>query len=105
VDRQHPEQRPWSLLGSKPFGSVTTDYALVASELDRTTGRPVLIVAGLGANGTIAGEQFLLRTGSNLLPAQLMSEVEKGRNAEFVIQTQVIDDKAGPPQLIAQNFW
>lgn len=105
VDRVHPERRPWSLDGSKPFGSVTTDYAVVASELDRTTGRPMLIVAGLGANGTIAGEQFLLRVGSDLLPAPVLSEVEKGRNAEFVIQTQVIDDKAGPPRLIAQTFW
>ena len=57
LDRQQPQQ--WFLDLAKPFGTVTVDYAIVASVFDKTTGRPILIVAGLGANGTIAAANFL----------------------------------------------
>jgi len=103
LDRQQPQQ--WFLDLAKPFGTVTVDYAIVASVFDKTTGRPILIVAGLGANGTMAAANFLE---DPRYTAQLEKAIPtgwKGGNMELVIQTQVIDDRAGPPQLIAQTFW
>jgi hypothetical protein len=105
LDSQHPESRQWFLDLAKPFSHVTVDYAIVASALDRNTGRPVLIVAGLGANGTMAAATFLLDADAASQLERVLPKGWNGGNMEFVIQTQVIDDKAGPPQLIAQSFW
>jgi hypothetical protein len=105
VDRKQPEGRQWSLDLAKPFATVTADYAIVASVFDKTTGRPILIVAGLGANGTIAAANFLEDPRYTVQLEKAIPTGWKGGNMELVIQTQVIDDKAGPPQLIAQTFW
>jgi len=103
LDRQQPDGRLWSLDLAKPFSGVTVDYAIVASVFDKTTGRPILVVAGLGANGTTAAAKFILDKGSNL--QHVIPVGWKGANMEFIIETQVIDDKAGPPQLVAWTFW
>jgi hypothetical protein len=103
LDRQQPQQ--WFLDLGKPFGTVTADYAIVASVFDKTTGRPILIVAGLGANGTMAAANFLEDPRYTVQLEKVIPTGWKGGNMELVIQTQVIDDRAGPPQLIAQTFW
>ena len=103
LDRQQPQQ--WFLDLAKPFGTVTADYAIVASVFDKTTGRPILIVAGLGANGTMAAANFLEDPRYTVQLEKVIPTGWKGGNMELVIQTQVIDDRAGPPQLIAQTFW
>ena len=103
LDRQQPQQ--WFLDLAKPFGTVTADYAIVASVFDKTTGRPILIVAGLGANGTMAAANFLEDPRYTVQLEKVLPTGWKGGNMELVIQTQVIDDRAGPPQLIAQTFW
>ena len=103
LDRQQPQQ--WFLDLGKPFGTVTADYAIVASVFDKTTGRPILIVAGLGANGTMAAANFLEDPRYTVQLEKVIPKGWKGGNMELVIQTQVIDDRAGPPQLIAQTFW
>jgi hypothetical protein len=103
LDRQQPQQ--WFLDLAKPFGTVTADYAIVASVFDKTTGRPILIVAGLGANGTMAAANFLEDPRYTVQLEKVIPKGWKGNNMELVIQTQVIDDRAGPPQLIAQTFW
>jgi hypothetical protein len=103
LDRQQPQQ--WFLDLGKPFGTVTADYAIVASVFDKTTGRPILIVAGLGANGTMAAANFLEDPRYTVQLEKAIPVGWKGGNMELVIQTQVIDDRAGPPQLIAQTFW
>jgi hypothetical protein len=105
VDRKQPDRRQWSLDLAKPFATVTVDYAIVASIFDKTAGRPILIVAGLGANGTIPAANFLEDPRYTMQLEKAIPAGRKGGNMELVIQTQVIDDKAGPPQLIAQTFW
>jgi hypothetical protein len=84
---------------------VTVDYAIVASVFDKTTGRPILIVAGLGANGTMAAANFLADPRYTVEMEKAIPRGWKGGNMELVLQIQVIDDKAGPPQVIAQTYW
>lgn len=105
VDRQHPELGGWNEDLGQPTDRITEDYALVARIFDQTTGRPVLVVAGLGANGTAAAAQFLLdpeRTAE--LTAHAPRDWQR-LNMEAVLRTQILDNHAGPPRLVACTFW
>src|ERR1035438_2912702 len=48
----------WSFDVTDSSQSVTTDYALVARFHDPTTEGPVLVIAGLGPNGTEVASEF-----------------------------------------------
>lgn len=105
VDRLHPEQGGWNEDLTQPTERITEDYALVARIFDQTTGRPVLVVAGLGANGTAAAAQFLLDpTRTAELTAHAPRDWQR-LNMEAVLRTQILDNHAGPPRLVACTFW
>jgi hypothetical protein len=104
-DRQHPETGGWSVDLSQPPDHAREDFALVARLFDQTTGRPVLVVAGLGANGTAAAVRFLLDPART---AELLRQAPPNwdrLNLEAVIRTQILDNHAGPPALVAATFW
>jgi hypothetical protein len=104
-DREHPEQGGWNVDLAQPSERSTQDYAIVARIFDATTGRPVLVVAGIGANGTAAAAQFLVepeRTGELSLHAPANWQ---HLNMEAVIRTQTLDNHAGPPHVVACYFW
>ena len=104
-DRKHPEQGGWNAdLAQAPDHSVE-DYAIVARIFDQTTGRPVLVAAGLGANGTAAAAEFLLDPART---AELTAHAPRDwqrLNMDAVIRTQILDNHAGPPHLVACTFW
>jgi len=104
-DREHPELGGWDLDMAQMPDRGTEDFALVARVFDQTTGRPVLVVAGLGANGTNAAAQFLLDPART---AELTTHAPRDwqhLNMEAVLRTQIIDNHAGPPHLVACTFW
>jgi len=104
-DRVHPELGGWDLDMAQMPDRGTEDFALVARVFDQTTGRPVLVVAGLGANGTNAAAQFLLDPART---AELTAHAPRDwqhLNMEAVLRTQIIDNHAGPPHLVACTFW
>lgn len=95
----------WSIDLSEPFGNVQEDYGVVVREMDSMTGRPVLVVAGLGQNGTSAGMRLLAEPA---LARQITAAAPKawsGRNLEVVFRTQVIHDNFGPPVIVASEYW
>ncbi len=104
-DRQNPADTRWRIDYSVPFASIATDYAIVARFYDSTTEGPVMVVAGLGFYGTEAASelvespQYLDRV-LKTLPAGW-----EGRNIELVIKSNVIDNKDGPPVLLASAVW
>jgi hypothetical protein len=105
VDRQHPEQGGWNVDMAQTPDHANEDYAIVARIFDQTTGRPVLVVAGLGANGTTAAAQFLLDPART---AELTAHSPRNwqrLNMEAVIRTQILDNHAGPPHLVDCTFW
>jgi len=104
-DRQHPELGGWRVDLSQAPDHASEDFALVARIFDQTTGRPVLIVAGLGANGTTAAAQFLLDPART---AELTAHAPRNwqrLNMEAVVRTQILDNHAGPPHLVVCEFW
>jgi len=98
----HPE---WSVDFSAPYTSLTQDYAIVAHFQDPTTGQMVVLVAGLGVNGTLSASELV---SNPLLLREIFSQLPSGaadRNFELVIGTQVVDGHSGPPKLLASEIW
>jgi hypothetical protein len=104
-DRQHPELGGWGVDLSLPVDRATEDYAIVARVFDQTTGQPVIIVAGLGANGTNAAAQFLLDPARAAELAAHAPRDWRRLNMEAVLHTQILDNHAGPPHLVSCYFW
>lgn len=104
-DATTPQPTGWILDSSKPYLSITTDYAIVARFHDPTTEGPVLVIAGLGPYGTEAASEFV-QSPQHL--AELAAKLPRGwenKNLEVVIKTNVIGAKTGPPILVTTYTW
>jgi hypothetical protein len=104
VDSEHPGDSQWRVDLSIPFAAWKSDYAIVASMDDSTTGVPVLIEAGLGNDGSIAASELIT---SGALVSQLETEaVCRGKvNFEAVVGTNIIDTRPGPPHILRLKCW
>lgn len=105
VDSEHPDRRDWKVDFTKPYLDQNADYALVARFLDPTTHAPVLIVAGIGSNGTEAAGDFV--TSSTSL-AELAKRAPQGwetMNFEALLKVEVIQGHLGATQIAATYFW
>jgi hypothetical protein len=105
ADRQNPARRDWAVNFALPYTDVTEDYAIITRVLDPTTGRMVVVAAGLANFGTVAAAEFLA-------DANLMEDVArksrnewKRKNVQIVIATGVINGESGPPRVLATHFW
>lgn len=103
VDAQSPTRR-WTVSFGVPMSNWQHDYALIARFDDATTGVPVLVEAGLGNNGSLAASEFLM---SHRLENALAKEPScRGKNSfEAVVETEIIDAKAGPPHALNLRCW
>jgi len=103
-DTQNPGAA-WTVDFAQPYDAVHTDYGIVARFRDPITEGPVMVVAGLGTYGTQAASEFAtlplyLEQMKKTAPAGWQS-----KNVEFVIKTDVIGGKAGPPELMTAAVW
>ena len=104
-DSRNSQALDWSVDFSRPYGSVSTDYAIVARYHDATTNGTVMVIAGIGPYGTEAASEFVTspRSLEQLLrkaPADWQS-----KNLEMVLKTEVIAGEAGPPSVVAATTW
>jgi hypothetical protein len=105
VDKQNPSQMNWKVPLSTPYRLLNEDYGIVARLKDPTTDQPVIVAAGLAAQGTIATGEML--SNPEFLQGLLLHAPANWQhmNLEAVIATEVVDGKSGPPRVIAVNFW
>ncbi|MGA2890467.1 MAG: hypothetical protein ABSE51_20700 [Terracidiphilus sp.] len=102
-DRGHPSD-VLTFNNQQPILGNTRDYAIVASYYDHTSEQPVLVVAGLGKAGTQAAAEFL--TSNQRLEGTLGKAVlEKNKNIEIVLSTEIQDGHPGPPHVLATFVW
>lgn len=81
------------------------DYAIVARFTDSNTGRPEVVVAGIGRGGTRVAGEFLT---DNADLAQLMRAAHAAgdkKNMEVVLSTEIIEGEPGSPKMEAAYFW
>jgi hypothetical protein len=101
VDQMHPQVH-WSRDHSLPYSSAD-DYAVVARYRDTTTDSWVVVLAGLGRNGTEAAAQFATSPHYMQLLKDQLGKDFSNRNIEAVLKVRVIDGKTGAPTILAVN--
>ncbi len=81
------------------------DCAIVARFVDPNTDQFVVIAAGIGRGGTISAGEFLVD--SNRMEEMLKDVPSdwKRKNIEIVLETQVIQERSGPPRIRAVYVW
>ena len=103
VDGMQP-QVTWKRDQSVPYSSAD-DYALVARFRDATIDGWVVVLAGLGRNGTEAAAQFVTSPHYLDLLRERMGTGFGNRNIEVVLKVNVIEAKTGAPSIQAVYVW
>ncbi len=102
-DSLNPE-RIWTVDTSQQALSNTRDYAMVSSFFDPQTEQYVLLAGGIGKSGTEAASDFL--TSEHGLESWLAStKTGTGDNVQVLLATDVIEGKAGSPQVVDFARW
>jgi hypothetical protein len=97
---QMQAQAHWSRDRSLPYSSAD-DFALVARFRDATTGSWVIVLAGLGRNGTEAASQFATSPQYMQLLRDDIGRDFSNLNIEALLKVSVIDGKTGAPSILA----
>ena len=103
VDAAHPGVH-WERDETLPYSSAD-DYALVARFHDATTDSWVVVLAGVGRNGTEAAAQFATSPHYMQLLRDQAGTDFANRNVEAVLKVSVIDGKTGAPSILAVHVW
>lgn len=103
VDRANPQVR-WARDHSLPYSSAD-DYAILARFRDPTIDGWVVVLAGLGRNGTEAASQFAVSEHYTQLLKDKIGKNFLNRNIEVVMKVKVIDGRSGAPSILATNVW
>jgi hypothetical protein len=103
ADRMQPQTR-YERDESLPYSSAD-DYALVARFRDPTIDGWVVVMAGLGRNGTEAAAQFATSPHYIELLRDRLGSGFANRNIEAVLKVSVIEGKTGAPSILAVHSW
>jgi hypothetical protein len=103
ADRMQPQAR-YERDASLPYSSAD-DYALVARFRDPTIDGWVVVMAGLGRNGTEAAAQFATSPHYMELLRDRMGDGFANGNIEAVLKVSVIEGKTGAPSILAVHSW
>lgn len=105
LDRQDPANRSRVSEPNQPYSKITQDYALVSRFLDPLTEKMVVVVAGMGRDGTIAAGEFVTdpRYLQNL--ARTAPRHWDRMNLQVLLATDIVKGNTGPPRILATYFW
>ena len=103
VDTQNPQVH-WSRDKSVPY-STADDYAVIARFRSPSTDSPIVVLAGLGRNGSEAAAQFATSPHSMQMLIDRVGGDLKSKNIEVVLKVNVIDGKTGAPSILAVHTW
>jgi hypothetical protein len=103
ADGAHPGTK-WERDPSLPYSNAD-DYALVARFRDPTTDSWVVVLAGIGRNGTEAAAQFATSQHYLQLLRDRAGTDFSNKNVEAVLKVSVIDGKTGAPSILAVHVW
>jgi hypothetical protein len=104
IDTKQP-QFSWLRDHTRPY-SGSDDYAVIARIRDSVTDQWVIVLGGLGRNGTEAAAFFATNpNGMRMLQERLGFSFASGKNIEAVLRVRVIDGKTGAPSIEAVYAW
>lgn len=105
VDAQHPERHDWSVDFDTAYVRQAEDYAIVARFKDATTDGPVVVVAGIGSNGSQAAGEFIVSPDTLQLLARSAPGGTLNQNFEAVLKVEVVAGNTGAVTVVATQFW
>lgn len=104
-DRENPSHDNWFHNPNLPYSKTTQDYALVSRFFDPLTERMVVVVGGMGRDGTIAAGEFVTEPRYlEMLASRAPRHWEK-KNLQVVLATDIVRGNTGPPRILATYFW
>jgi hypothetical protein len=104
-DKRNPSKADWTYDPGVFYSTLTQDYAIVSRYTDPLTEKMVVVVAGMGRDGTIAAGEFVTDPRYlNKLDGQAPSGWEH-KNLQVVLATEVVNGTTGPPRILATYFW
>lgn len=105
LDRQHPEQRTWSVRNDVPISQVQMDYAIISRVFNPTTEQAVVVAAGIKGGGTSAAAELI--TNADYL-GQAVAAAPAGwsrKNMQMVLAVRMFSGSPGPAKVIASHYW
>jgi hypothetical protein len=86
-------------------GHKTRDYGLITRQLSGKTGQFLVQVAGISHFGTEAASEMLLENEEleKILRSESIS-LQK-RNLQIIVSTDITNERAGPPHVVAVSSW
>ncbi|SPE33931.1 conserved hypothetical protein [Candidatus Sulfopaludibacter sp. SbA3] len=104
-DRQNPSNHSWVHDPSVLYASISQDYAVVSRFLDPLTEKMVVVVAGMGRDGTIAAGEFVTEPRYLEKLASRAPAHWDRKNLQVVLATDIVKGNTGPPRILATYFW
>ena len=104
-DRFHPDNRQWIYRPETPYSQMTKDYAIVSRFTDPLTEKPVIVLAGMGRDGTIAAGEFVSEPRYLEALAKIAPRDWDRKNLQVVLDTDIVKGNTGPPRILATYFW
>jgi DNA-binding winged helix-turn-helix (wHTH) protein len=106
IDSNDPSDTGWVVDRTQQMTTNNyRDFAIVARFTDSNTGKPAIIIAGIGRGGTIAAGEFLTNPDDLAQLFRALQTAGNKRNLEIVLSTQIIDGQPGTPKMEAFYFW
>ena len=105
VDSQNGLQPRWVVDFGVPYNSIQKEYGIVARFHSSLTDQATVIIAGIGANGTIAASDFVTTPGYFKQFADHAPRNWDQRNMEIILETEMIHGDYGPPKVVTTYFW
>lgn len=103
ADRKNPSKHYARAPGTLP--ESVQDYAIVARLFNSATGEHTVVVAGLGAAGTIAASSFVTNPSEVEILAKMLPRGWQSKNIEALISVQTVDGEPGAPSIQAVEVW
>ncbi len=105
VDSQRPDRRDWNVDFNLPYLQETIDYAIIGRFYDPSTDGFVVVVAGIGSNGSQAAGEFIVSPDALRTLAHSAPRGSLDQNFEAVLKVEVIGGNTGAATVVASQFW
>jgi hypothetical protein len=104
-DRKDPANLSWTHDPGLPYSGVVCDYAVVSRFLNPLTEKMLVVVAGMGRDGTLAAGEFVTEPRYLEMLASRAPKNWAHKNLQVLLATDIVNGTTGPPRILATYFW
>jgi hypothetical protein len=106
VEHKNTGETPIAVMGEDiPGAALSSDYAIIGRFQSSVTKSMVVVIAGLGPEGTRGAAEFVSSPDQMAHLVSLAQRGWSGINFEAVLQVDVLQSSAGSSKVIGAQFW